>query len=332
MPTLPSKSRHELETKEQEDADSAVPSPRSEASLGLKIVQHPGQVFYKDEGGKANHLVVTLCVQNLASAEKIQIGGALSIEPKLCYENGRDVEDGAEIFKVLSIEPKCVSSTDDKVTCKFRIEKVSRRKDGQRFKVRFDANVDGSQADVASVFTSPVCVLSKRKSTVLGERRNNNIDTSNIKVKSTSPVKRIKPVSNGGRTRGASMSVTKGELQFEELIAMRKAMSDMGKKIDTLVKRVGFLEDQNTFLRETINKRGRTDALCYPERVKREKLAHTTDNAKLKLDHADTEILACIVDDVEPARGGFLKRAASSDVTFNFGLPSASFDTTFWFD
>lgn len=336
-----------VESKEH-DADVCVPRPLGEATLCMKILQHPKPVFYKDEGGKANHLVVVAGIQDLSNqVDKNDFSTSKTVvEPKLCYENGREVEDAAEIFKVLSLEPKILCSLDDKITVKFRIEKVSRRKDGQRFKVRFDVNPSSKALfEVASATTTPVVVLSKRKSpaSVLGERSLNglsNASNNNNKNKNIPGMGHFENGSskrNQNRQRGQSMLVTKNEFNtFQQVAELRKTMLEMSQKIDSLVGKVGFLEEQNSYLREAFNKRCRNEFQannpaigdnelenCQQNKsIKREKLHHNVSQSFLKLDCNDAEILSCIVEDGEHRRSN-LKRSASSDVTFNFGLPSS---------
>mmetsp|Transcript_15246 Transcript_15246/g.18856 ORF Transcript_15246/g.18856 Transcript_15246/m.18856 type:complete len:332 (+) Transcript_15246:185-1180(+) len=147
--------------------------------FSFKIVEEPVNTFYKDEGGKSNHLtVVVLLSLNKNPRDKITIGNVV-VSPKLVYESGKEVEDADEIFNILSMEPQMVTSTNQPFKLDFRIEKVSRRKDGKKFKVRFDVEAKKSNSasgyslsGIDSVTTSAIVVLSKRKLSFSGTSSN----------------------------------------------------------------------------------------------------------------------------------------------------------------
>lgn len=77
---------------------------------------------------------------------------------------------------MMATDPKSmwVRSDDNECHVRFRIEKVSRRKDGQRFKVLFEVDDSGECPDefkhMKPVLTEPICVMSKRKAHAVGGR------------------------------------------------------------------------------------------------------------------------------------------------------------------
>ena len=65
-------------------------------------------------------------------------------------------------------EPCTLTPAHQSVTIRFRLEKVSRRKDNQRFRVQVEPlQSPGARMQLRGVMTRPICVLSKRKT---GER------------------------------------------------------------------------------------------------------------------------------------------------------------------
>ena len=126
--------------------------------------------------GIKNNFLTASCVVSFETSNPpgptVPIGN-LRLSPRLIYENGGEVEDEDEIFNVLSAEPKTVTSTNEVFIVKFRIEKVSRRKDGKKFRLRFDYNEESSHlldyvsgSKLSSVETTSITVLSKRKSPI----------------------------------------------------------------------------------------------------------------------------------------------------------------------
>jgi len=99
----------------------------------------------------------------------------------LFYESGREVEKRDQSILNLckaDYDPWIMPVGVGEVEIEFRLEKVSRRKDGQRFRVLIEADAsagsDSSSApaagpafEVESVQTRPICVMSKRRT---GER------------------------------------------------------------------------------------------------------------------------------------------------------------------
>ncbi|GLD99894.1 hypothetical protein PINS_up008622 [Pythium insidiosum] len=87
----------------------------------------------------------------------------------LFFESGKRVDDSdQEIFRFVGNEYDSVviRAATRKALVQFRLEKVSRRKDGQRFKLRIEVDEEQCTANVADltpIFTNAICVLSKRK-------------------------------------------------------------------------------------------------------------------------------------------------------------------------
>ena len=155
---------------------------KASSGWSLDIVTHPNHIFYKDEGGKANHLWGVLRIVRkdglVASFDEDEVKRLRTLfRFVLCFASKRVVEDGEEIFSMREVAPQPTKSSEWKdgkaseFVFKFRIDKVSRRKDGQHFSVRCELKrhesiLDGSE--VGCCYTSPVNVLSKRKSRVMG--------------------------------------------------------------------------------------------------------------------------------------------------------------------
>jgi hypothetical protein len=85
----------------------------------------------------------------------------------LCYENEARVEDKeSEILTICNPRGLFVSSESPACAIEFRIEKVSRRKDGQRFRLLVEPEyIEGPRPKVliGGVFSQPINVMSKRK-------------------------------------------------------------------------------------------------------------------------------------------------------------------------
>jgi len=145
-------------------------------SAHLVVIEEPNSTFYKDEGGKSNHLVA---VMRLGRDDKMS--GRLSqshwpdISCKLHYENYQKVEDGDGILNIIAIEKNVLqSSREMEYTVRYRIEKVSRRKDGRRFRLRCaplpERELGTGEEDKDGVYTEATNVLSKRKSSSASRR------------------------------------------------------------------------------------------------------------------------------------------------------------------
>ncbi|ETV93125.1 hypothetical protein H310_12737 [Aphanomyces invadans] len=142
----------------------------------LVVVTQPASSFFKDEGGRANYLTVQVGLRDGA-------GSSMSVPLRitLLFESGQVVDD-QDIFRVMGSNALTLHSDDPVATIHFRLEKVgctlasrgscpvvhvqvSRRNDGQRFKLKFDVDPARSVVcGVAAVMTTPICVMSKRKS------------------------------------------------------------------------------------------------------------------------------------------------------------------------
>jgi len=186
------------------------------ASNCLVMVQQPEAEFYKDQGGKSSHLsaCVRLVPEEAAKrwtspfpghghphAERVPLPDphiTLPLSATLLYESGKQVED-TNIFRLMhkKTEPPALElrlGSDGKwwyegVVC-FRLEKVSLRNDGQRFKLQLGMACSSETVEgihqlvkdhglckddqhhawlsrwlqgVKSCCTVPITVLSKRK-------------------------------------------------------------------------------------------------------------------------------------------------------------------------
>ena len=312
------------------------------APLKLKVVTNPTDIFYKDEGGKSNHLTACVRVENRANPNETSLGGKMFIVPTLCYENGRDVEDGPDIFRILSYEPNVVTSSDEIVTLKFRIEKVSRRKDGQRFKVRFDVT-SASTFQAKPVSTTCVNVLSKRK---FPSMHGGNRSTASHK-KSTSGSKRSKASSPGGMSsynnnnnngrRSNSFDDCHQDAQnhhpqplspshLELIERMSKTIEMLESKVNTLNNRVAYLESEQSMMAESL-KRSREDfetsSVDSPNPAIEPASADSLSSNKFHLDCEDAEYLVGMAGLEPKAKRPMTASRTSADMTFNFGLPSS---------
>ncbi|CEG37578.1 uncharacterized protein PHALS_05357 [Plasmopara halstedii] len=153
---------------------SSFSSKRLNWTRRLVITKQPASEFYKDEGGKANALEVEVTLvefnelgESARSPDKDFIDIPLRI--LLFFESGKRVDDtDQEIFRFVGndYDSVVIRAASRKALVQFRLEKVSRRKDGQRFKLRIEVDQEQCTANVADltpVFTNAICVLSKRK-------------------------------------------------------------------------------------------------------------------------------------------------------------------------
>jgi hypothetical protein len=87
----------------------------------------------------------------------------------LFFEDGKRVDDAdQDIFRFVGNEYDSVviRASTRKAAVQFRLEKVSRRKDGKRFRLRIEVDQEqctANVADLSPIFTNAICVLSKRK-------------------------------------------------------------------------------------------------------------------------------------------------------------------------
>ncbi|KAG7386500.1 hypothetical protein PHYPSEUDO_015600 [Phytophthora pseudosyringae] len=155
-------------------APPGFPSKRLSWTRRLVITKQPASEFYKDEGGKANALEVEVTLvefnelgEPARSPDKEFVDIPLRI--LLFFESGKRVDDtDQEIFRFVGndYDSVVIRASTRKALVQFRLEKVSRRKDGQRFKLRIEVDQEQCTANVADltpVFTNAICVLSKRK-------------------------------------------------------------------------------------------------------------------------------------------------------------------------
>ena len=146
---------------------------RSSAKLGLIAVANPPNEFYKDEGGKSNrmsfHVALYEVDSNPPCAHRLRAGEALVLKASLYFESEQPVRDDPSILNVIGGDetPPMIDSGNNVAVVHFRLEKVSRRKDGQRFKVLLEPDLVRSTfpraKELQGVFSTAVCVLSKRK-------------------------------------------------------------------------------------------------------------------------------------------------------------------------
>ena len=154
--------------------------------MALNIVSQPGThegiEFYKDEGGKSNWMTTHLVLQKTKnkyshSFPQLELRAHLYFESGLPVEasdqkillvrfNGHttlavvpDAEGNALPKREILINTKDLHKNNGGMTVEFRIQKVSRRKDNQRFMVQLSTSDDS----IPPVYTRPITVLSKRK-------------------------------------------------------------------------------------------------------------------------------------------------------------------------
>lgn len=154
--------------------------------MSLNIVSQPGTPegieFYKDEGGKSNWMTTNLVLQKTKnkyshSSPQLELRAHLYFESGLPVEasdqkillvrfNGHttsavvpDTEDDVLPKREILINTKDLYKNNGGMTVEFRIQKVSRRKDNQRFVVQLSTSDDS----IPPVYTRPITVLSKRK-------------------------------------------------------------------------------------------------------------------------------------------------------------------------
>lgn len=132
----------------------------------LVVRDEPVEEFYKDEGGKSNWMRARLAL--VSGRSLVRRSSLLVLRAVLYYESGQVVEEADQ--KILRLKESAESAlavdpSTSECVAHFRIEKVSRRKDNQRFQVQFevDPEHESVSAKVSSVRTRPIMVFSKRK-------------------------------------------------------------------------------------------------------------------------------------------------------------------------
>ncbi|GAB9463461.1 hypothetical protein Gpo141_00000920 [Globisporangium polare] len=147
---------------------------RSAWSRRLVVTKQPASEFYKDEGGKSNALDVEVTLvefNELGEPARSPDDEFVDIPLRilLFFESGKRVDDtDQEIFRFVGndYDSVVIRGHSRKASVQFRLEKVSRRKDGQRFKLRIGVDQEQCTANVSDltpIFTNAICVLSKRK-------------------------------------------------------------------------------------------------------------------------------------------------------------------------
>ncbi|RHY06617.1 hypothetical protein DYB25_009072 [Aphanomyces astaci] len=99
-------------------------------------------------GGRANYLTVQVALRACEGIGSVSV----PLRMTLLFES---VVDDQDIFRIMGSNTLVLNGDDS----------VSRRKDGQRFKLKIDVDPTRSVlSGVTPVVTTPICVLSKRKS------------------------------------------------------------------------------------------------------------------------------------------------------------------------
>ena len=138
---------------------------RTRSAKSLQVVEEPESEFYKDEGGRRR--CMTAVVQLPAGFPRLEEDLPLNVE--LYFESGQKCDDD-EILSLMCgpYDQYKIAAGERKSTVDFRLEKVSRRKDGQRFKLWIEPSAPSrSRQALDGVFTRPITVMSKRRT---GER------------------------------------------------------------------------------------------------------------------------------------------------------------------
>ncbi|RLN65924.1 hypothetical protein BBJ29_009438 [Phytophthora kernoviae] len=174
LPVSSSSSSQSPSSTPESGAITNFPLKRANWTRRLVITKQPASEFYKDEGGKANALEVEVTLvefNELGEPARSPDDEFISIPLRilLFFESGKRVDDtDQEIFRFVGndYDSIVIRAPTRKALVQFRLEKVSRRKDGQRFKLRIEVDQEQCTANVADltpVFTNAICVLSKRK-------------------------------------------------------------------------------------------------------------------------------------------------------------------------
>jgi len=101
------------------------------------------------------------------------VGVAVPLKLSLYYESGQRVEDSDQSIlhpMCPSYSPFTIKEGQSDAAVRFRLEKVSRRKDNRKFCVKIDADSDSlppGMRPIRGVMSTPILVLSKRRT---GER------------------------------------------------------------------------------------------------------------------------------------------------------------------
>jgi hypothetical protein len=127
----------------------------------LEALEQPSETFYKDEGGKSSCLKFVVRLQGIPAHEFEDF----ALKASLYFESGEEVTEDLLTIVGNQYEPIMINEHDGQATICFRVEKVSRRKDNQRFKIFVEPDIKNYPLakGIAGVFCDPIMVLSKRK-------------------------------------------------------------------------------------------------------------------------------------------------------------------------
>mmetsp|Transcript_27169 Transcript_27169/g.87327 ORF Transcript_27169/g.87327 Transcript_27169/m.87327 type:complete len:485 (-) Transcript_27169:100-1554(-) len=209
----------------------------------LMVAQQPPPEFYKDEGGKSHHMVVRVELQGINDAEF-----PIPLKVKLHYESHDVVEDRDQgILKLMEneFEPPTLRPGSLSTEIKFRLEKVSRRKDGQRFCLRVDANSDLCEEDVSDIqgcFTDPICVLSKRKNHL--RYAGSDRDSEDGRAQRSSGSRRAS-TGSGGTAAAAAVAADLRNLEasvHRKLDAMNARVASYGTQLANQMRMLGDMQ------------------------------------------------------------------------------------------
>lgn len=144
----------------------------------IEVTRHPKDKYYKDEGGRKNCLEMwarlnDVCIDSepILSDNPI-IKYPLLVELVIFYESGQIVEERDQNI-LMAVGQTHLNFDGSERQIKFRINKVSRRFDCRRFKIRISpstkatSNTDYDFGGIEPAFSSAVEVFSKRKQHVL---------------------------------------------------------------------------------------------------------------------------------------------------------------------
>lgn len=242
-----------LMSQEMTTLTSSLPSTLPSVKR-LMLIHQSTTEFWKDMGGmEKNHITIQLKLEGVPPNVYVP----LSIKSTLYFESGKCVEEREQHILNVMAKNKYILPTIDQntmtATINFRLEKVSRRKDGQRFKVLFE--LDSSNPSIAAlniqpVFSHPIYVYSKVKSEPnrSGKRR--------MSASSESP-KRI-------HKEDLTNESPFGHLQrMEERLSdmMRQMQDSLEARLDTIESRIENIED---VLQDRKRDSERDTSGCFP--------------------------------------------------------------------
>ncbi|CAM9334070.1 unnamed protein product [Chrysoparadoxa australica] len=151
------------------DADGIVANGETDKfiiySQRLEIIKQPEPLFYKDEGGRNACLELRLRLNSCKSSVK---HGRIPLDMEVYYEGAEEVlVHNQEILVNMdgAADSMCTDLAGE-FKLRFRIEEVSKNHRKQRFCLRVSPNQSKcpSSISIAPVMSTPIQVLSKRKS------------------------------------------------------------------------------------------------------------------------------------------------------------------------